>query len=93
MHRWYDTHTPARTQVNRMFGLDDMPPEVPPEVAAYRCMLLRAPAGPQHRVHGDAETDFGQSTLPEGLILKRVKVEANDPLANKFVDATVVQRK
>ncbi len=32
-------------QVNRTFGLDDVPPEVPPEVACFHYHILKAPAG------------------------------------------------
>jgi hypothetical protein len=32
-------------QVNRMYGLDDLPPEVPPEIAAFHYQLLCAPRG------------------------------------------------
>ncbi|GIL88275.1 hypothetical protein Vretifemale_16209 [Volvox reticuliferus] len=80
-------------KVNRYFALDDMLPEVPPDIAAYHYILLAPPKdGP---VDGDAATSFRNSTLflLSGMVLRRLKVMAKDPMALGLVDSTVMQRR
>lgn len=50
---------------------------------------------PDPPVDGDAATDFTSSTVwqLEGLVVRRVKVLARDPLLAGHVDSTTVQRR
>ncbi|KAG2444469.1 hypothetical protein HXX76_001221 [Chlamydomonas incerta] len=82
-------------KVNRLYGLDDLPPDVPPDIAAYHYLVMSAPEDVP--VDGDASTDFERSTLLDmpggGLVVRRVKVLARDPLLAGHVDSTVVARR
>lgn len=31
--------------MNRLYGLDDLPPDVPPDIAAYHYLVMAAPKG------------------------------------------------
>ncbi|GLI61568.1 hypothetical protein VaNZ11_003980, partial [Volvox africanus] len=80
-------------KVNRYFALDDMLPEVSPHIAAYHYLLLAPPKdGP---VDGDAATSFRSSTLflLSGMVLRRLKVMAKDPMTLGLLDSTVLQRR
>eukprot|EP00198_Chlamydomonas_reinhardtii_P000156 XP_001689491.1 predicted protein [Chlamydomonas reinhardtii] len=82
-------------KVNRLYGLDDLPPDVPPDIAAYHYLVMAAPKDAP--VDGDASTDFERSTLLDlpggGFVVRRVKVLARDPLLAGHVDSTVVARR
>ncbi|KXZ48727.1 hypothetical protein GPECTOR_25g311 [Gonium pectorale] len=81
-------------KVNRLFGLDDLLPEVSPEIAAYHYLLLKAPEN-DTLIDGDAATDLKVSTVSQlsGMVVRRIKVVARDPLLAGFMDSTAVQRR
>ncbi len=75
-----------------------LPPRLVADGTAAFTLFAKLPTfsrPPDPPVDGDAATDFTSSTVwqLEGLVVRRVKVMARDPLLAGHVDSTTVQRR
>ncbi|GAX73934.1 hypothetical protein CEUSTIGMA_g1384.t1 [Chlamydomonas eustigma] len=70
-------------RINKQFGLDEVMPELPDKYMEYEYRILNWPDS--LNPHGDASTYFGESCMPVGLLLKRVRVKPIAASGTEFI--------